>query len=99
MSFYKHNDKYYIIHRQDRIDHLTDKEGKIDLDLVKDGRDSMFKVDHVLRNETHFLFAETIQDAIICFKFNIRRICFTGKDFCYYSCLPRKELIKWGHKQ
>ena len=65
MSFYQHNDKYYIIHRQIRIDHLTDKEGKIDLDLVKDGRDSMFKVDHVLRNETHFLFAETIQDAEI----------------------------------
>ena len=43
-----------------------DKDGnkvEIDLDLVKDGRDSIFKVDHVLRNETHFLFAETIQDA------------------------------------
>jgi hypothetical protein len=35
------------------------------LDLVKEGRDSIFKVDHVLRNETHFLFAETIQDAEI----------------------------------
>ena len=65
MSFYKHNDKYYIIHRQVRIDHLTDKEGKVNLDLVKEGRDTMFKVDHVLRNETHFLFAETIQDAEI----------------------------------
>jgi hypothetical protein len=65
MSFYKHNDKYYIIHRQIRIDHLTDKEGKVNLDLVKEGRDTMFKVDHVLRNETHFLFAETIQDAEI----------------------------------
>ena len=65
MSFYKHNDKYYIIHRQIRVDHLTDKEGKVDLDLVKEGRDTMFKVDHVLRNETHFLFDETIQDAEI----------------------------------
>jgi hypothetical protein len=65
MSFYKHNDKYYIIHRQVRIDHLANKEGKVDLDLVKEGRDTMFKVDHVLRNETHFLFAETIQDAEI----------------------------------
>jgi hypothetical protein len=65
MSFYQHNDKYYIIHRQVRIDHLTDKEGKVNLDLVKEGRDTMFKVDHVLRNETHFLFAETIQDAEI----------------------------------
>jgi hypothetical protein len=65
MSFYKHNDKYYIIHRQIRIADFTDKEGKVDLDLVKEGRDSIFKVDHVLRNETHFLFAETIQDAEI----------------------------------
>ena len=62
MSFYQHNDKYYIIHRQIKIDDFTDKEGKVNLDLVKEGRDSIFKVDHVLRNETHFLFAETIPD-------------------------------------
>lgn len=65
MNFYKHNDKYYIIHRQMRVSDFTDKDGKVDLDLVKEGRDSIFKVDHVLRNETHFLFAETIQDAEI----------------------------------
>jgi len=62
MSFYRHNDKLYIIKRQIRIADFTDKEGKVDLDLVKEGRDSIFKVDHVLRNETHFLFAETIPD-------------------------------------
>jgi hypothetical protein len=65
MNFYQHNDKYYIIHRQIKIDDFTDKEGKVNLDLVKEGRDSIFKVDHVLRNETHFLFAETIQDTEI----------------------------------
>ena len=65
MSFYKHNDKYYIIHRRIRVADLTDKDGRVNLDLVKEGRDSIFKVDHVLRNETHFLFAETIQDAEI----------------------------------
>ena len=65
MSFYQHNDKYYIIHRQIKIDDFTDKEGKVNLDLIKEERDSIFKVDHVLRNETHFLFAETIQDAEI----------------------------------
>jgi len=65
MNFYQHNDKYYIIHRQIKIDDFTDKEGKVNLDLVKEGRDSIFKVDHVLRNETHFLFVETIQDAEI----------------------------------
>ena len=62
MSFYKHNDKYHIIHRQIKIADFTDNEGKINLDLVKEGRDSIFKVDHVLRNETHFLFVETIPD-------------------------------------
>ena len=62
MSFYRHNDKLYIIKRQIKIEDFTDKEGKVDLDLVKEGRDSIFKVDHVLRNETHFLFVETIPD-------------------------------------
>jgi hypothetical protein len=62
MSFYKHNDRYYIIHRQIKIADFTDNEGKINLDLVKEGRDSIFKADHVLRNETHFLFVETILD-------------------------------------
>jgi hypothetical protein len=65
MSFYKHNDKYYIIHRQIRIADFTDKDGKVNLELVKMCRDYFFRVDHVLRNDTHFLFAETIQDAEI----------------------------------
>ena len=65
MSFYKHNDKYYIIHRSIAIALFTDKDGKIDLDGVKIWRDGLERVDHVLRNETHFLFVETIQDAEI----------------------------------
>ena len=65
MSFYKHNDKYYIIHRSIVIALFTDKDGKIDLDGVKIWRDGLERVDHVLRNETHFLFVETIQDAEI----------------------------------
>jgi hypothetical protein len=65
MSFYKHNDKYYTIHRQIRVSDFTDKKGVVDLELVKMCRDYFFRVDHVLRNDTHFLFAETIQDAEI----------------------------------
>jgi hypothetical protein len=64
-QFYKHNDKYYIIHRSISISLFTDKDGKIDLDGVKIWRDGLERVDHVLRNETHFLFVETIQDAEI----------------------------------
>jgi hypothetical protein len=64
-QLYKHNDKYYIIHRSIAITLFTDKDGKIDLDGVKIWRDGLERVDHVLRNETHFLFVETIQDAEI----------------------------------
>ena len=65
MSFYKHNDKLYIIRRDIPLHNFTDKNGIINLELVKDCRDYFFRVDHVLRNETHFLFVETIQDAEI----------------------------------
>ena len=65
MSFYQHNDKYYIIHRTIAISLFTDKEGKVNLEGVQMWRDGLPKVDHVLRNETHFMFVETIQDAEI----------------------------------
>ena len=64
-QLYKHNDKYYIIHRSISISLFTDKEGIVDLEGVKIWRDGLPKVDHVLRNETHFLFVENIQDAEI----------------------------------
>jgi hypothetical protein len=44
---------------------FTDKDGIVDLEGVKIWRDGLERVDHVLRNETHFLFVETIQDAEI----------------------------------
>jgi hypothetical protein len=62
-SPFKHNDKHYVIHRQIPISYFTNKEGHIDIELVKDWRDYLPKVNHVLRNETHYLFAETIEDA------------------------------------
>jgi len=65
MSFYRHNDKLYIIHRDIPLHNFTNKEGVVNLEMVKDCRDYFFRVDHVLRNETHFLFVETIQDAEI----------------------------------
>jgi hypothetical protein len=65
MNFYKHNDKYYIIRRDIPLHNFADKNGVVDLELVKMCRDYFLFVDHVLRNETHFLFAQTIQDAEI----------------------------------
>jgi hypothetical protein len=65
MSFYYHNDKCYIIHRQIKISDFTNKEGIVNLEGVQIWRDGLPNVDHVLRNETHFLFVETIHDAEI----------------------------------
>jgi hypothetical protein len=61
-QWYKHNDIFYIIHKKIPVSSFTHKDGKIELDLVKEGMESLYKVDHVLRNETHFMFVETIED-------------------------------------
>jgi len=62
-QFYQNGDNCYFIHRSIRISHFADKNGVLNMDYVKMWRDYLFKVDHVLRNETHFLFVETIEDA------------------------------------
>ena len=64
-QLYKHNDTWYIIHRDIPISLFTNKEGIINLEAVKEWRDYLSNVDHVLRTESHFLFAETIQEAEI----------------------------------
>jgi hypothetical protein len=64
-QLYQHNDKFYIIHKKISISSFTHKNGKIELDMVKECMETLYKVDHVLRNETHFMFVETIQDAEI----------------------------------
>ena len=61
-QFYQNGDSCYFIHRSIRISHFADKNGVLNMDYVKMWRDYLFKVDHVLRNETHFLFVETIED-------------------------------------
>jgi hypothetical protein len=69
-QLYKHNDKYYIIHRSISISLFTDKEGIVDLEGVKIWRDGLPKVDHVLRDNLNFLFVETIQDVEIEDEYN-----------------------------
>ena len=64
-QWYKHNDIFYIIHKKIPVSSFTHKDGKIELDLVKEYMEILYKVDHVLRNETHFMFVETIKDAEI----------------------------------
>jgi hypothetical protein len=69
-QLYKHNDKYYIIHRSISISLFTNKEGIVDLEGVKIWRDGLSKVDHVLRDNLNFLFVETIQDVEIEDEYN-----------------------------
>ena len=61
-QWYTHNGNYYIIHYKISISSFT-KNGILNMDMVREGRDSLPKVDHVLKTDSHFLFVETIQDA------------------------------------
>lgn len=64
-QWYKHGEQYYIIHKQIKINSFSDENGVLNMELVKEYRDFLLNVDHVLRNETHFMFVETIKDAEI----------------------------------
>ena len=64
-QWYYHGDKIYTIHKKIAISAFTNADGIINMDMVKEGRDSLFNVDHVLKTDSHFLFVETIQDAEI----------------------------------
>jgi hypothetical protein len=64
-QWYRHNDQYYIIHKQIKIADFSDKNGVLNMEMVKECRDILPNVDHVLRNESHFMFVETIQEAEI----------------------------------
>jgi hypothetical protein len=64
-QWYYHSDKIYIVHKKIAISSFTNSDGILNMDMVKEGRDSLFNVDHVLKTDRHFLFVETIQDAEI----------------------------------
>jgi len=59
------NDKCYLIHRAIPLSYFTNKDGSLKNDEITKWKNFLPYVDHVLKNSTHFLFAETIQDAII----------------------------------
>jgi hypothetical protein len=61
--WFRNGDDYYIIHQEIKISSFVDQNGILNMGLVKYGKDCFFKVDHVLKTDSHFLFAETIQDA------------------------------------
>ena len=63
--WFKNGDNYYVVHREIKISSFVDKNGILNMGLVKQGKDCFFRVDHVLKTDSHFLFVETIQDADI----------------------------------
>jgi hypothetical protein len=60
-QLYKHGGNAYLIIHKSQFFKFEDKNQNIDLEKVKVYRDWL-KSDHVLRDQTHFLFCETIQD-------------------------------------
>jgi hypothetical protein len=58
---YLHGDKAYIILRRISIGKFYIDEHPENMEFVKEYRD-WCGADHVLRDQTHFLFCETIQD-------------------------------------
>ena len=66
MDYIKYvNDEAYVVKREIAIDCFKIKgEDKLDMELVKEGRDCL-SCDHVLRNQTHFLFCQRIEEAVI----------------------------------
>lgn len=58
---YKHGDKAYVILRRVAIGKFHIDEHPENMGIVKEYRDAC-GADHVLRDQTHFMFCETIQD-------------------------------------
>lgn len=60
-QLYQHNGKAYIIYDKISIGTFQIDTNLLNMDKVKAVRDWL-GADHVLRDNTHFLFCETIQD-------------------------------------
>ena len=59
------NDEAYIVKREIAVDCFKVKgENRLNMELVKEGRDYL-SCNHVLRTQTHFLFCQRIEEAVI----------------------------------
>ena len=59
-QLYYHNDKAYLINRRIPV-HIFEKNNQINFEFVKAWMEWL-GCDHVLRDQTHFIFVETIKD-------------------------------------
>jgi len=60
-ELYRHNDKLYVILRRLPHHSFTKKNGDIVLEVVGMWKDYL-GADHVLKDQTHFIFCETVPD-------------------------------------
>jgi len=62
-QFYRHNDTLYLVIR--RIPHFMfhKRDGEYLQDLFLEWKENL-KADHVLKDQTHYLFCHTIEDAV-----------------------------------
>lgn len=58
---YKHNDKLYLVLRNMPEHNFQNKDGSLNMDVLKAWRDHL-DGDHVLKNNDRYLIVQTIQD-------------------------------------
>ncbi len=63
-QLFKFNDKLYVIVRDMATHNFENKNGSINMEVLKAWRDYL-GCDHVLRHNDRYLLVQTIQDAII----------------------------------
>ena len=63
-QLFKHNDKLYIVVRDMALHNLTNKDGSVNMEVLKLWRDHL-ECDHVLKRNDRFLLVQTIQEAVI----------------------------------
>jgi len=57
MNYYHHQGQTYRILREIRHHNFTDTN------MIKEFMGTIYHCDHVLKNKTHYLFCETVQEA------------------------------------
>ena len=63
-QLFKHNDKLYVIIRNMASHNFENKDGSINMEVLKVWRD-WEGCDHVLKHNERYLLVQTIQDVII----------------------------------
>lgn len=63
-QLFKFNDKLYVVVRDMALHNFLNKDGSVNMEVLKTWRDWL-GCDHVLKHNERFLLVQTIQEAII----------------------------------